>query len=131
MLVKIFLGLNAVLFIVYGLMCLANPSVVADQTGMQLATGVATAEARAMYGGLQTSVGLLALLGLMRPGLQPAVLLALVFVFFGLASGRMVGILVDPDPGVYNFAAFVFEALFGLLAMMLLQKNASEAQPAG
>lgn len=129
---KLFLGANAALFIVYGLMCLASPSIVADQTGMQLATGVASAEVRAMYGGLQTAVGLLALLGLMRPALQPGVLLALVFVFFGLASGRMVGILVDPDPGTYNFAAFAFESVFGMLSLMLLSKSATEpAQAAG
>jgi hypothetical protein len=132
MLAKVFLGANALLFIGYGLVCLSSPSVVADQTGMQLTTGVASAEVRAMYGGLQTSVGLLALLGLTRPGLQPAALLALVFVFFGLASGRMLGILVDTDPGVYNFGAFVFEAVFGVLAMMLLSKGAEgQAQAAG
>lgn len=121
---KIFLGANAALFIVYGLMCLASPEIVAEQTGMQLTTGVASAEVRAMYGGLQTAVGLLALLGFMRAGLQPAVLLALVFVFFGLASGRVIGIVLDPDPGVYNFAAFAFESLFGLLSVMLLSTSA-------
>jgi len=130
MLGKIYLGFNALVFIGYGLACLAAPSVVADQTGMQLSTGVASAEVRAMYGGLQTSAGLLALLGLLRPGVQPAVYLAFVFVFFGLASGRMVGILVDPDPGAYNFAAFVFEAVFGMIALMLLSKSSAESSPA-
>jgi hypothetical protein len=126
MLTRIFLGANAVLFIGYGLVCLASPSVVADQTGMQLATGVASAEVRAMYGGLQTAVGLLALLGLLRPGLRPAVLLAFVFAFFGLASGRMLGILVDADPGAYNLVAFAFEASFGVIALRLLSRSAPE-----
>ena len=121
---KIFLGLNALIFVGYGLVCLASPSVVAEQTGMQLATGVAAAEVRAMYGGLQIAVGLLALAGLVRPALQPAVLLALVFLFFGLASGRLIGILVEPDPGAYNLTAVVFESLFGAFSAWLLTRGA-------
>ena len=123
---KIFLGLNALVFIGYGLACLASPALVADLTGMELATGVASVEVRAMYGGLQTAVGLLALLGAWRPGMQAAVLLALVFLFFGLASGRILGIVVDPDPGVYNFGAVAFEATFGVVAMVLLSRSASD-----
>ena len=126
---KIFLGLNALLFIGYGLWCLAWPSVVADQTGMMLTSGVASAEVRAMYGGLQTAIGLLALLGLLRPGAQAAVLLALGFLFVGLASGRAIGIFAVPDAGAYNTAAVVFEALFGFLALVFLSRSAS-AQPA-
>ncbi len=122
---KIFLGLNALVFVGYGLVCLASPAVVADQTGMQLATGVARTEVRAMYGGLQTAVGLLALAGAMRPALQPTVLLTFVFLFFGLASGRIVGILVDPDPGFYNFSAAAFETLFGAISTALLARVSS------
>ena len=126
---KIFLGLNALLFIGYGLLCLVWPSVVADQTGMALTTGVASAEVRAMYGGLQTAIGLLALLALLRPGTQAAVLLSLGFLFVGLASGRAIGILAVPDAGAYNTAAAVFEALFGILAFVLLSRSPA-AQPA-
>ena len=127
---KIFLGVNAAVFIGYGLVCLVSPEVVASQTGMQLATGVASTEVRAMYGGLQTAVGLLALLGMLRYGLQPAVLLALVFVFFGLASGRLLGIVVESNPGSYNFAAAGFEALFGVLAVTLLSRSSAPSTQA-
>ena len=120
---KIFLGLNALIFVGYGLMCLASPAVVADQTGIQLATGVASTEVRAMYGGLQTAVGLLALAGAMRPALQPSVLFTLMFLFFGLASGRIIGILVDPDPGSYNFTAAAFETSFGAISAALLART--------
>lgn len=122
---KIFLAVNAVLFVGYGLVCLVSPSVVAEQTGMQLATGIAAAEVRAMYGGLQTGVGLLALAGVLRPGLRPAVLLALVFLFFGLASGRLIGIVVEPDPGAYNLGAFVFESLFGAISVWLIARRSA------
>lgn len=124
---KIFLGFNAVVFIGYGLMCLVSPAVVADQTGMQLATGVASTEVRAMYGGLQTAIGLLALAGLLRPGLQASVLLTLVFLYFGLASGRMLGIVVDAEPGSYNLGAVAFESLFGVISLVLLTRASSTA----
>ncbi|MEE2674579.1 MAG: DUF4345 family protein [Myxococcota bacterium] len=122
---KVFLGLNALLFIGYGLACLASPSLVAESTGMVLTSGVASTEVRAMYGGLQTAIGLLALLGILRPGTQAAVLLALGFLFVGLASGRMLGILIDPEPGIYNIGAVAFEALFGVFAVMLLSRTAA------
>jgi hypothetical protein len=125
MAIKIFLGLNALIFVGYGLYCLAVPSVIADQTGMQLATGVATTEVRAMYGGLQTAIGLLALAGILRPAVQPAALLVLAFLLFGLASGRMVGIVLDTDPGTYNFAAVAFEATFAAIAAGLLVKSSA------
>ena len=119
---RIFLGLNALVFVGYGLVCLLSPSVVADQTGMVLATGVARTEVRAMYGGLQIAVGLLSLAGVMRPALQPSVLFTLLFLFFGLASGRILGILVEPDPGSYNFSAAAFETLFGAISAALLSR---------
>ena len=127
---KLFLGFNALLFIGYGLACLAYPSVVADQTGMQLTTGVASVEVRAMYGGLQTAVGLLCLAGALRPALQPGVLLALAFVFFGLASGRMFGIAVDAEPGNYNIFALLFETVFAAITVALLARSGETTQTA-
>jgi len=120
---KIFLGLLAVLFIGYGLVCLASPSVLADSTGMVLATGTATAEVRAMYGGLQTAVGLLALFAFVRERLRAPVLLVLGVILFGLASGRLVGIAIDPDPGSYNYGAFAFEAISAVVAFGLLSRQ--------
>jgi hypothetical protein len=124
MFAKVFLGISTIAFVGYGLMCLAQPSVVADATGMQLLTGTAVVEVRAMYGGLQIAVGLLALLGLLRADLETQVLVALGLLFFGLASGRLVGIAIDADPGTYNFAAFAFEAVSAGCAMALVSRAA-------
>ena len=120
---KIFLAINAALFIVYGLMCLASPEIVSDQTGIQTPTGDASAEMRAMYGGLQTAIGLLALAAVLRPELARAVLFAFAFLFFGLASGRLVGIVADAGVGSYSFAAFGFEVLFGVVSAALLSRT--------
>jgi hypothetical protein len=58
--------------------------------------------------------------------MQGSGLLVLGFLYFGLASGRAIGIMVETDTGVYNTGALAFEALFGVLAMMLLSKSASD-----
>jgi hypothetical protein len=127
--VKAYLGFLAALFVGYGLACLASPSILADATGMQFPTGTATVEVRAMYGGLQTAVGLLALLGLLREGLRAPMLLCLGVILFGLASGRLIGIAVDADPGSYNYVAVVFEGISAAAAFGLLSRESAGAAP--
>ncbi len=128
---RIFLGITALAFGIYGLMCLVEPSIVADSTGMQLATGTATVEIRAMYGGLQIAIGLLALLGSVRAEFQLPVLISMCLIFFGIASGRLVGIAIESDPGAYNFAALGYEfasaAIAGLLIAATARRTASES----
>jgi hypothetical protein len=124
---RIFLGLLAATFIGYGLACLVSPSIVADTTGLLLPTGTATAEVRAMYGGLQIGVGLLALVALLREALRAPVLLCLGVMLFGLASGRLVGLVVDSDAGTYNYAAFLFESLSAAASFALLSRANANA----
>ena len=76
-----------------------------------------------MYGGLQTAVGLLALVGMLRDELRAPMLLCLGVLFFGLASGRLLGILVEPDPGSYNFVAFGYELCSAGVSFWLLTKT--------
>jgi hypothetical protein len=121
---RVFLGFTGLLFAGYGLACLASPAIVADATGMQLATGTASVEVRAMYGGLQTALGLLALLAVVREPLRSPALLFLGVIFFGLVSGRLIGIAVDPEPGSYNFIAAGYEAASAAIAFALLPRSA-------
>ena len=121
---RVFLGFTGLLFAGYGLACLASPAIVANATGMQLATGTASVEVRAMYGGLQTALGLLALLAVVREPLRSPALLFLGVLFFGLASGRLIGIAVDPEPGSSNFIAAGYEAASAAIAFALLPRSA-------
>jgi len=126
-----YLGFLAALFIGYGLVCLASPSVLAESTGMGLATGTARTEVRAMYGGLQVAVGLLALLAFLREGLRAPMLMSLGVILFGLASGRLVGIALDTDPGSYNYGAFAFEAVSAVIAFGLLSRRGARDASSG
>lgn len=123
-LTRIFLGFTGLAFAGYGVVCLVSPDVVADAAQLGLASDVARAEVRAMYGGLQIAVGGLALAGLLRPALRPGALLALACVFAGLAGGRLVGLVVESAPGAYNGAAFAYEAVSAVLAVALWRRPA-------
>ena len=127
MFAKIFLGFTGALFALYGLMCLFVPETLAEYAGFGLDSDVAVTETRAMYGGLQTAIGVLALAAVLRPALQPAVLMALVALFTGLAGGRLVGIVLESAPGAYNFGAFGYEAVSLAICWALWQRSPSAA----
>jgi len=123
---KIFLALNALAFIGYGLVCLVQPSVVADAAGLQVLNADGSTELRAMYGGLQTAVGMLALAGLLRVEMRQGVLLVLAFLFFGLASARALGVLMDSGVGSYTWGALVFEIVCVVIATTLFGRGSGE-----
>ena len=116
-----FLILTGLLIAGYGLYCLFNPMILHQYTGMGLSDPTAVTEIRAMYGGLQCAMGLY----LLHCGLQPSRLgqglLVSVFVFAGLAGARAYGLAVDGGDNGYNFAATLYEAASGLVALGLLQ----------
>ena len=59
MLGQFVLWINAIAFIFYGLQCYFMPNLPADLIGFTLTNADAKIEIMAMYGGLQTAVGLL------------------------------------------------------------------------
>ena len=127
MLCKIFLGVTGFVFASYGLMCLFVPTTVGEAAELGLASEVAVAEVRAMYGGLQLAIGVLALLGSFRPALEKTALLSLCFLFAGLAGGRLFAIALASEAGVYNYAAFGYEAASVLAAIALVRVRARTA----
>lgn len=116
---RVFLALNGLLLAGYGAWCLLNPLVLQDYAGFVLETPSAITEVRAMYGGLQLTVGLLFL----WCGFQTSVLrLGLVVsavVFLGLAPARLAGIaLLGADD--YNLSAVIYEGICLALSLWLL-----------
>ena len=89
MMLRLFLGFQALLFIPYGLYCLVNPAVLAGGAGVTASSITGTIELQTMYGGLQTAVGVLCLLGAFRENLRSTALTALLFIFSGLAVVRV------------------------------------------
>jgi len=117
---------TAVSFIGYGLACLFMPNMVGTLSGLGLQMVSGRTEIHAMYGGLQTGLGLFFLLcGLHREWVRPGIV-AIVLIMGGLALGRSYGISVQGSPGSYNLGAASYEALtalFGLISLRLLGKD--------
>ena len=118
--VPIFLWLNGLLFVGYGLACLWMPSLPAEYAGFKLATPSGAVEVVAMYGGLQAGFGVLLIVGARDATKRGTILLALACVVGGLAAARFFGMAVH-GASEYNLGAVVYESLTTLLALAALR----------
>ena len=118
---RIFLILNGLVLAAYGIYCTFNPIALSEFTGMGLESNTALIEVRAMYGGLEFTIGLYFLLCGLRKEMTLNGLLVSLFVFAGLAGARAYGMVVDGGDNGYNFGAVIYEASCGLLSLLLLQ----------
>jgi hypothetical protein len=113
---RLFLAISAVVWLPYGIVCLVRPETVASLTGMTLDSPVAISEIRAMYGGLQAAIGILALIGIFSPRLAGGSLLGLALLCAGLFTGRTYGIVSGSDLSAYSLGAALFESASALVA---------------
>ncbi|ARN76028.1 DUF4345 domain-containing protein [Oceanicoccus sagamiensis] len=118
-----FLIFNGLIFGSYGIQCLLDPAVVSELTGMQLSTNTAIIEVRAMYGGLQLTMGLYLLYCAMQIVRVSQGLLVAIFIFAGMAGARSFGLAIDGGDSGYNIAATAYESICGVIAVFLLQKS--------
>jgi hypothetical protein len=127
MMARLFLGLQVLLFIPYGLYCLVNPGVLADSAGVVATSVTGTIELQVMYGGLQVAVGVMCLMGLLRKPFEQVALYALLFIFAGLAVVRVSLGLTRGDFSGYTVFAMSFETacLLFLCWYLLLRKPAT------
>ena len=125
MLAKFVLWVAAATFTTYGLVCFFDPSVAANYAGLAMTNGDAYAEIGAMYGGLQTGVGLFCAIAAMKPDHTRSGLLVLVLGIGLLALGRLYSTLLGTgEVGVYTWGALTFEiVLAGLAATALKQSS--------
>ena len=122
---RLFLGLQVLLFIPYGLYCLVSPESLATGAGVAATSITGTIELQTMYGGLQVAVGAMCAVALLRRDFEPVAFHALLFVFAGLAVVRVSLGLVHGDFSAYTLFAMTFEtACFLFLVWYLLLKKA-------
>jgi len=119
---RIFLGATGALWLLYGLYCFGNPGALADGAGVVFQTQTGSTELRAMYGGLQAAIGLLALAGVVRADLTRPALLAMAFLTTGLASARLLGVLLDGGLSGYTVLGLLFEISSAVLATRFLRR---------
>ena len=131
MIARLFLGLQVILFIPYGLYCLVAPESLAGGAGVTATSVTGTIELQAMYGGLQVAVGVMCLVALLRRELEAVALHALLFIFAGLAVVRVSLGLMHGDFSAYTLFAMIFESacLLFLCWYLLLSGNRLPASP--
>jgi len=123
MAVRIFLGFSVLVWLPYGLLCLFVPSYLSEVAGVVASSATGTLELRAMYGGLQSAIGVLAAVALFRPTLVRPALLAQVFLCSGLFLARVVGLVFDAGLSGYTVGALGFELFIALVGTWLLTRE--------
>lgn len=128
---RVFLALSALLWLPYGVWCFFDPGTLAASAGVAFQSPTGSTELRAMYGGLQTALGALALAGALRPPLRRPALLTLGCLASGLALARLGGVALDGAPSAYTVAGLGFEITTAGLSAFFLSRapSASERQP--
>ena len=123
MIERVFLALMAVLFIFYGLYCLVQPGYLEEVAGVSAAGITGTIEIQAMYGGLETAIGVLCALGAIQVSMRRPALIAVLFCFTGLAIPRVTLGLMHGDVGGYTLAAMILETFSAVMALYLLSRG--------
>ena len=125
-------GLGLML-VAFGFAYLMFPVSMAALTGVSVSTPAAITDIRATYGGLQLGVGAFLLWSALAPDRIPSGLLALGLSAGGVASCRLVGLVVDggsgPGIGPVHISAFVFEVATMFSALIGFFRTRSGQSP--
>lgn len=119
---SLFLYFNAIAWAGYGIYCFLQPQALGEIAGLAATKVSGATELRAMYGGAQIGIGLMALFGARELRLQRGILLALACIYGGLSSTRVVAALLGHDSTAYTLGAAGFEGLSLLICVALLRR---------
>jgi hypothetical protein len=121
--IQIYLMISVLIWLPYGLYCLFVPEYLDAAAGVIGATPTGTTEIRAMYGGLQASIGVMCAAALARTEMARSAMLAIVFLTSGLFLARVVGFLLDGSASDYTNGVLVFESSYALITIYLLRRS--------
>ena len=121
------LGVSAFILMTYGLLCLVSPELPAEYSGLRISNGDAFAEIGAMYGGLQTGLGLFFLLAVMKSEFYRPALVVLMFAIGSLALGRLLSLLItDQAVTAYSYGALGYELATACLAVIVFLRSSHD-----
>ena len=106
----------------YGIYCFIAPGALAESAGVAATTPTGIVELKAMYGGLQAALGLLALAGALRDDWRRHALAGLLFACAGLGSARLLAAIGAGELSLYTAFALAFEWGSTLFAGRLLAR---------
>ena len=120
-LIKPYLLLMVIVWLPWGLVCIFNTAIIEDIIGVTGLHSTGTTDIRVMYGGVQSAVGLMALVALFRNAYLKHTLFGLAFLGCTMAFARGYGMIIDNSPTFYNWGIICFEAFTGLSALIWLK----------
>ena len=123
-------ALSAILWFPYGVFCFLRPDYLEGAAGVGASTATGVIELRAMYGGLQAAIGVLAGLAFARPTLRRAALVTLLCVYAGLGVSRLAATLAAGEVSAYTGFALVLELGSATLTAWCLSQLPSRAASA-
>lgn len=107
----------AAIMLLLGLFGLFRPAGAMDLVGFApervAEPAAAYGEARAMYGGLFVAGGAFLLWVARNPAAHRGAIVLASLLWLGAGGGRIVGVLVDGNPGVFGWFSVVFELAIG------------------
>jgi len=117
---RLFLAASGLVWSLYGLFCFFEPSFLGEVAGVASTSTTGTIELRAMYGGLQIALGVLAGAACVRPALQRPALVTLAFLCAGLFTARLLAAVLGAEFSSYTAGGLLFELLSSVFATRLL-----------
>lgn len=120
---RIFLVLSALVWLPYGIFCFFQPGYLAEAAGVTIGSTTGSIEIRAMYGGLQAAIGVLAVLAIFRADWVRPALVLLLFLPAGLGTARLLGAALDGELSAYTGFTLVFEFTSVTVAAWLLRSG--------
>jgi hypothetical protein len=119
---RIFLIVSVVIWIPYGLYCFFDPAFL-QSAGVKALGDTGTTELRAMYGGLQIAIGVLAALALRDAARVRSTVLTLAILIGGIGTARALGALLAGDASSYTLGGTAFEFVTVGWAAWLLTRS--------
>jgi Domain of unknown function (DUF4345) len=120
MFIRIFLGIIALTFLVFGVWSLLDPVAMTSSMGVVVNGPNGIYETRGIYGGVSLGAGLLALAGIFRPRMVRPALWFITTYMGGYLFARIAGLIAGDGPTT-NFLMFVgFETACLVVAVVSL-----------
>jgi len=121
-LVRVFLGLLALGWLAFGVLCFTDPEFIRDAAGVSWISPTGLVDVRATYGGIQTAVAVALLAGAINPHLTRGVLMMYGLICAGLGSARLIAAVQTGEWSSYTRIGVGFELGCVLLVLILLHR---------
>src|SRR6185503_6064441 len=122
---------TGIIILLMGLGALFYPERVMGMLGFMIVNASDAAavlgEVRATYGGIFSVMGIAVLLAAMNPAGNRGRLVAIGLLWLGACGGRLLGVTVDGNPGIFGWLAVLFEAVMGSALLLAAQRAGSPA----